>query len=131
MLCAVFWGYFEKAISLLTPLYWSSNDIEVSLYLAFSIELFSCFNECSNELKKLKHKLLILCVEDHFDEIGKNGGLASSFLGSMYTDGDGCNVDYDKAVHYFQKAHNAGLDCADTLQRFKKKLFGGYKFIGW
>ncbi|MBR4295467.1 MAG: sel1 repeat family protein [Clostridia bacterium] len=119
----------SKAISFMLPIYNRTSSKEVLLCLGLAITAYEKFAGYSYDDCFLAHSLLKRCVDDYFLEL-KNAKIAAAFLGLNYTYGHGCEVDYDKAVHYYQIANNAGIDCSKELSCFRPKLFGGYKFIG-
>ena len=117
----------KKAIMYFKSVYQATKDPEVYLYFAFALHDYSELAGFTNENSKREYYLLHKCVDDYFGEV-VHSELASSYLGLMYIYGVGCDVDYDKAYYYLQKAHNAGFDCSELLSCFRKKLFGGYTF---
>lgn len=116
---------FSNAIDLLKSIYQQSQDPEVYIYLAFSLFEYGKLVGYNEQNNRLEYLLYHKCVDEYFGDVVFSE-IAASFLGIMYTEGRGCSIDYDKAVYYFQKAHNAGFDCSDMLRHFKKKMFGGY-----
>lgn len=117
----------EKTISFLKPLYQTSNNEEILLYLGFALYDYNMLGRATAEEITLSHFLLKKCVDNYFDTL-PSSAIASLYIGLMYTEGHGCTKNYDNAVYYIQKAHNAGHDCSQILSRFKKKIFGGYTF---
>lgn len=117
---------YIKAINLLKEVYTCTDDNEVYIYLAFSLNAYGeivGYND--NESNRLEFSLYHKCADDLFGNV-IHSDLAAYYLGQMYAEGRGCAVDYNQSYFYFQKAHNAGFDCSDVLKRFKKKMFGGY-----
>ncbi len=119
---------YQKAISVLKTIYNITSNPDVWYYLAYAIVRISKVMDVSYEDLALSHLLFKRCVDEHFGDFDMND-LAAAYLGLDYTHGIGCDIDYDKAVHYYQIAHNLGVDCSEELSRFRKKLFGGYTFV--
>ena len=59
-----------------------------------------------------------------------NLGVVDGYLGFLYLEGEGCAVDENTAYECFVRAGERGVDCSDILSQFKKKIFGGYVFVG-
>ncbi len=118
----------KEAVQHLRSIYNRQTSVEYKEYLAFAMDsLAQEPGHCTMEDSRLEHQLLQECVDLHFDEL-EHGDLCLFYLGLQYIEGIGCRVDYDMAYDYLTKAHHAGFDCSDLLCRFKKKLFGGYKY---
>ncbi len=118
----------EEAICFLKASYQKTNNKEVLIYLGFALLDYYLAHKATKDDEILAHTLIKKCVDSYFKEI-KVSAVAASYLGLMYTDGIGCEKNYEMAVYYLQKAHAAGYDCSNMLSRFKKTLFGKYKFI--
>lgn len=120
--------YLEIAISYLKPLYSILFSTESIFYLGCSLHDYSLFGKTSSKDTELAFRILKNCVDDYFDEL-PSMATVSYCVGMMYAEGRGCHKNFNRALHYFQQAHNAGYDCSKVLNRFEKNLFGGYNFI--
>lgn len=119
----------EKAINYIKPYYKKVNDKDYWIALGLALCDYSMeYNITTGDDINLAFSLLTECVNKHFNDL-RYSAAAAKYLGIMYTEGVGCQRDYDTAVYYFQMAHNAGHDCSYFLNSFKKTLFGGYKLI--
>lgn len=115
----------SESIRLLKSVYMSTKDPEVYVILAFALNFYGELLGYTNDNNKLEFYLYNKVVNEYFGNV-MHSDICACTLGLMYTDGRGCPVDYNKAVYYFQMAHNAGFDCSEMLSCFKKKMFGGY-----
>lgn len=119
---------YAESIKLLKSVYEQTEDPEVYIILALALNAYGEITGYTEENDRLEFALYHKCVDEYFGQV-IHSDIAACYLGVMYIDGRGCNVDYDKAVFYLKKAHNAGFDCSELLSHFKKKLFGGYTLI--
>lgn len=106
-----------------------TDNPEVYVFLAFSLYNYGNLVGYTEENNRLEFYLYQKVVNEYFGKV-IHSDISAAYLGIMYTFGRGCEVDYNKAVYYLQMATNAGFDCTDFLAHFKKKMFGGYTFIG-
>ncbi len=120
--------YLEISISYLKPLYGILFSTESIFYLGCALHDYSLLGKGSPKDTELSFRILKNCVDEYFNELPSIANI-SYCVGMMYTEGRGCHKNYDKALHYFQQAHNAGYDCSEILSHFKKNLFGGYNFV--
>ena len=74
------------------------------------------------------HNMIQYALESDSSAAKNLKGPANLFLGIDYLQGVIVDVDYNKAYQYLSKANELGIDCQETLRKFKKKLFGGYTF---
>lgn len=118
---------YTVAINLLKSVYQKSEDPEVSMFLALSLNYCGELTGYTEENNKLELSLYHKCVDNFFGQV-VHSDIASMYLGIMYLEGRGCAVNYDTSYYYFKKADDAGFDCSEILSKFKKKLFGGYTF---
>ena len=120
--------YLEISISYLKPLYGILFSTESAFYLGCALHDYSLLGKGTPKDTELSFRILKNCVDEYSDELPTIANVAYC-VGMMYAEGRGCHKSSNKALHYFQLAHNAGYDCTEILNHFKKNLFGGYNFI--
>lgn len=119
----------EKAISLLKPIYQKIKDKEAIACLGFALFDHSMeINMQHGEDMRLAHSLLKKCADKYIGELNL-ATLAAYYVGMMYIDAFGCVKDDEMAMCYLIRARDAGYDCGGVLKRFKKTLFGKYKYM--
>lgn len=119
-------AWYSESIRLLKSVYTETNDPEVYVILALALNFYGEIVGYTNENNKLEFYLYNKIINEYFGKV-MHSDICACYLGLMYTYGRGWPVDYNKAVYYFQKAHNAGFDCSEMLAHFKKTLLGGWK----
>ena len=111
----------------LKPAYQYVTDKHVALYLGFSIcELLRLSNvaaSVSEEDKRLHVQVLTDCVVNNSSSID-HPDVACFQLGVAYTYGDGCQINYNTAVYYYQLATQYGFDCSEVLETFTETPYG-------
>ena len=113
----------------LKPAYQYVADKNVALYLGLGIRellwpsLSNVAASVSEEDKRLHVQVLIDCLNNYSSAI-ERPDLACVVLGLAFQYGDGCQINYNTAVYYYQLATQYGADSSGFLNDFTETPYG-------